>query len=51
MVYAPHWYDLNALFTKAFGDFSVNVQGLSRVCILFCLYRVGADVLSREYSP
>ncbi|KAI0073547.1 glycoside hydrolase [Panus rudis PR-1116 ss-1] len=30
MVYAPHWYDLNALFNKAFGDFSVNVQGLSR---------------------
>ncbi|KAF9457906.1 glycoside hydrolase [Collybia nuda] len=30
MVYAPHWYDLNALFAKAFGDFSVNVQGLSR---------------------
>ncbi|KAI1792651.1 glycoside hydrolase family 5 protein [Ganoderma leucocontextum] len=30
MVYAPHWYDLNALFLKAFGDFSVNVQGLSR---------------------
>ncbi|KAI0089638.1 glycoside hydrolase family 5 protein [Irpex rosettiformis] len=30
MVYAPHWYDLNALFQKGFGDFSVNVQGLSR---------------------
>ncbi|KAJ3764474.1 glycoside hydrolase family 5 protein [Lentinula raphanica] len=32
IVYAPHWYvyDLNALFTKAFGDFTVNVQGLSR---------------------
>ncbi|KAJ7507025.1 glycoside hydrolase [Mycena galericulata] len=30
MVYAPHWYDLNALFNKAFGDFTVNVQGLSR---------------------
>ncbi|PSS32123.1 hypothetical protein PHLCEN_2v2119 [Hermanssonia centrifuga] len=30
MVYAPHWYDLNTLFAKAFGDFSVNVQGLSR---------------------
>ncbi|KAG9308311.1 glycoside hydrolase family 5 protein [Chiua virens] len=30
MVFAPHWYDLNALFTKAFGDFTVNVQGLSR---------------------
>ncbi|KAJ7700479.1 glycoside hydrolase [Mycena rosella] len=31
MVYAPHWYDLNALFAKAFGDFTVNVQGLSRL--------------------
>ncbi|KAF8633873.1 hypothetical protein AX15_001204 [Amanita polypyramis BW_CC] len=30
MVYAPHWYDLNALFSKVFGDFTVNVQGLSR---------------------
>ncbi|KAJ6520077.1 glycoside hydrolase [Mycena sanguinolenta] len=30
MVYAPHWYDLNALFSKAFGDFTVNIQGLSR---------------------
>ncbi|GLB39573.1 putative cellulase (glycosyl hydrolase family 5) [Lyophyllum shimeji] len=30
MVYAPHWYDLNALFAKAFGNFTVNVQGLSR---------------------
>ncbi|KAG6840292.1 hypothetical protein C0991_007685 [Blastosporella zonata] len=30
MVYAPHWYDLNALFAKAFGEFTVNVQGLSR---------------------
>jgi hypothetical protein len=31
MVYAPHWYDLYSLFNKAFGEFSVNVQGLSRV--------------------
>ncbi|KAK7442010.1 hypothetical protein VKT23_016287 [Stygiomarasmius scandens] len=30
MVYAPHWYDLRALFDKAFGEFSVNVQGISR---------------------
>ncbi|EIM87043.1 cytoplasmic protein [Stereum hirsutum FP-91666 SS1] len=30
MVYAPHWYCLNTLFNKAYGDFSVNVQGLSR---------------------
>ncbi|EKM78270.1 hypothetical protein AGABI1DRAFT_75777, partial [Agaricus bisporus var. burnettii JB137-S8] len=30
MVYAPHWYDLYSLFNKSFGEFSVNVQGLSR---------------------
>ncbi|KAJ3515852.1 hypothetical protein NLJ89_g1495 [Agrocybe chaxingu] len=30
MVFAPHWYDLKSLFEKAFGNFSVNVQGLSR---------------------
>ncbi|THH27123.1 hypothetical protein EUX98_g7072 [Antrodiella citrinella] len=30
MVYAPHWYDLKSLFEKAFGDFTVNVQGISR---------------------
>ena len=31
MVYSPHWYDLYALFNKAFGDFTFNVQGLSQV--------------------
>lgn len=31
MVFAPHWYDLNALFNKAFGNMSVNVQGLAKV--------------------
>ncbi|KAF8595793.1 glycoside hydrolase family 5 protein [Ceratobasidium sp. AG-I] len=30
MVFAPHWYDLNALFNKAFGNMSVNVQGLAK---------------------
>ncbi|PCH36934.1 glycoside hydrolase family 5 protein [Wolfiporia cocos MD-104 SS10] len=30
MVYAPHWYDLNTLFTKTYSDFTANVQGLSR---------------------
>ncbi|KAF9452093.1 glycoside hydrolase family 5 protein [Macrolepiota fuliginosa MF-IS2] len=30
MVYAPHWYCLYSLFNKSFGEFSVNVQGLSR---------------------
>ncbi|KZT08198.1 glycoside hydrolase family 5 protein [Laetiporus sulphureus 93-53] len=30
MVFTPHWYDLHALFTKSYGDFTANVQGLSR---------------------
>ncbi|KAJ1322981.1 glycoside hydrolase family 5 C-terminal domain-containing protein [Microdochium nivale] len=31
MVYAPHFYDLNVLFNKAYGSImSVDVQGLSR---------------------
>ncbi|KZT50302.1 glycoside hydrolase family 5 protein [Calocera cornea HHB12733] len=29
-VYAPHWYDLNAMFKKQFNGLSVNVQGLAR---------------------
>ncbi|GMK54726.1 hypothetical protein CspeluHIS016_0113120 [Cutaneotrichosporon spelunceum] len=38
-VYAPHWYDLHALFTKTFGTMTVNVQGLSRGKFLpMCLY-------------
>jgi hypothetical protein len=38
-VYAPHWYDLHALFSKTFGTMTVNVQGLSRgKFILSCLY-------------
>ncbi|KAH8103836.1 glycoside hydrolase family 5 protein [Cristinia sonorae] len=34
MVYAPHWYDLKSLFEKSFGDFTVNVQELSRGAFL-----------------
>lgn len=30
MVFAPHWYDLRVLFEKAHGEFSVNVQAISR---------------------
>ncbi|KAJ3299416.1 hypothetical protein HK104_009018 [Borealophlyctis nickersoniae] len=30
LVYAPHWYDLKALFTKSFGFVTHDVQGLSR---------------------
>ncbi|KAJ3048633.1 hypothetical protein HK097_010362 [Rhizophlyctis rosea] len=29
-VYAPHWYDLQALFTKSFGFVTHDVQALSR---------------------
>jgi hypothetical protein len=32
--YLWYRYDLNALFNKGFGDFTVNVQGLSRVLSL-----------------
>jgi hypothetical protein len=31
MAFSPHWYDLDALFRKEFGNFTVNVQALSRV--------------------
>jgi hypothetical protein len=31
IAYLCYRYDLNVLFNKAFGDFTVNVQGLSRV--------------------
>lgn len=31
MVFAPHWYDLQALFEKRLGFMTANVQGLSRV--------------------
>ncbi|PVF93070.1 glycoside hydrolase [Serendipita vermifera] len=30
MVFTPHWYDLDALFRKEFGNFTCNVQALSR---------------------
>ena len=39
-------YDLNALFAKAFGDFTVNVQGLSRVPFLSPSFMSSADALA-----
>jgi len=51
MVYAPHWYDLNALFSKAFGDFSVNVQGISRVSTIPPLSQISAlNVMTGDVS-
>lgn len=36
MVFAPHFYDLHSLFTKSYGNFTVDVQGLSRVSDPIC---------------
>lgn len=48
-VYAPHFYDLNVLFSKHHSFMSVNVQGLSRgMFILNALY-FGARALRRNY--
>lgn len=33
LVFSPHWYDLHSMFTKKFGNMTVNVQGLSRVSL------------------
>ncbi|KAK7423563.1 hypothetical protein QQX98_001021 [Neonectria punicea] len=48
-VYAPHFYDLNVLFSKHHAFMSVNVQGLSRgMFVLKALY-FGAAALRRNY--
>lgn len=48
-VYAPHFYDLNVLFSKHHAFMSVNVQGLSRgMFVLKGLY-FGAQALRRNY--
>ncbi|KAH6892423.1 glycoside hydrolase superfamily [Thelonectria olida] len=49
-VYAPHFYDLNVLFSKHHAFMSVNVQGLSRgMFVLNALY-FGAKALRRNYK-
>lgn len=49
LVYAPHFYDLNVLFTKSHTSVSVNVQGLARgMFILNALY-FGAEGLRKNY--
>lgn len=48
-VYAPHFYDLNVLFSKVHTSMSVNVQGLARgMFILNALY-FGAEGLRKNY--
>lgn len=49
LVYAPHFYDLNVLFSKIHTAMSVNVQGLARgMFILNALY-FGAQGLRKNY--
>ncbi|KAK1531713.1 glycoside hydrolase family 5 protein [Colletotrichum paranaense] len=49
LVFAPHFYDLNVLFSKHHSWMSVNVQGLSRgMFILKALY-IGAKALRQNY--
>ncbi|KAK6906628.1 cytoplasmic protein [Kwoniella mangroviensis CBS 8886] len=50
MVYAPHWYDLNALFKKQFGFMTVNVQGLSRGMFLLKALYFGANGAKANYA-
>lgn len=50
LVYAPHFYDLNVLFSKHHASMSVNVQGLARgMFILRALY-FGATGLRKNYT-
>ncbi|PWN49059.1 glycoside hydrolase family 5 protein [Violaceomyces palustris] len=49
LVYAPHFYDLNVLFSKVHSWMSVDVQGLSRgMFILKALY-FGFEGLKKNY--
>nr|XP_019008152.1 cytoplasmic protein [Kwoniella pini CBS 10737]OCF46933.1 cytoplasmic protein [Kwoniella pini CBS 10737] len=50
MVYAPHWYDLNALFKKQFGFITVDVQGLSRGMFIGKALYFGARGAKVNYS-
>lgn len=48
-VYAPHFYDLNVLFSKHHSWMSVNVQGLSRGMFVLAALYLGASGLRRNY--
>lgn len=50
LVYAPHFYDLNVLFTKHHGSMSVNVQGLARGMFFPKALYFGAEGLRKNYT-
>lgn len=49
LVYAPHFYDLNVLFSKIHTSMSVNVQGLARGMFIFNALYFGAEGLRKNY--
>ncbi|GAA95241.1 glycoside hydrolase family 5 protein [Mixia osmundae IAM 14324] len=50
LVYAPHWYDLHSLFGKAHGNFTVDVQSLSRGGNVFTSIFFGARGAKANYA-
>ncbi|KAK4056119.1 hypothetical protein OIO90_002850 [Microbotryomycetes sp. JL221] len=50
LIFAPHWYDLQALFGKSLGHMSANVQGLSRGMFLLKALYFGPWGLRRNYK-
>ncbi|GAA5851965.1 hypothetical protein JCM8547_000111 [Rhodosporidiobolus lusitaniae] len=49
-VFAPHWYDLQALFEKRLGWMSANVQGLARGMFLLKALYFGRSGLRKNYA-
>ncbi|KAM0787111.1 hypothetical protein ACM66B_006366 [Microbotryomycetes sp. NB124-2] len=50
LIFAPHWYDLQALFSKSLGHMSANVQGLSRGMFLLKALYFGPWGLTKNYK-
>ncbi|KDE05055.1 hypothetical protein, variant [Microbotryum lychnidis-dioicae p1A1 Lamole] len=50
LIYAPHWYDLQALFTKSLGFMTANVQGLARGMFLLRALYFGRNGTRKNYT-
>ncbi|GAA5890521.1 hypothetical protein JCM6882_002948 [Rhodosporidiobolus microsporus] len=50
LVFAPHWYDLQALFEKRLGWMSANVQGLAKGMFLLKALYFGRSGLRKNYA-
>lgn len=49
MSFAPHWYDLNALFTRGYGNLTINVQGLAKGMFLPMAFYWGHEGARNNY--